>query len=122
MRAGALWLQQDRQRCSQIVTGVQHGINPDAVLRSLLDLAVIAIARQQGVSPRPNAQNVLHQLPSWIAHYNEVLPHKALDRVRSFGGYNADINVTQRPKHLLGFTLPADPAQFAHVLERLIDL
>jgi Integrase core domain len=43
------------------------------------------------------------QLPSWIAHYNEVHPHKALeyrspvsssqltkdpDRVRSFGGYN----------------------------------
>jgi transposase InsO family protein len=52
------------------------------------------------VSPRPNAEAVLRQLPSWIAHYNEVLPHKALgyrsprefikdlDRVRSFGGYN----------------------------------
>ena len=30
------------------------------------------------VSPRPNAENVLRQLPSWIAHYNEVHPHKAL--------------------------------------------
>ena len=53
------------------------------------------------VSPRPNAQAVLRQLPSWIAHYNEVHPHKALglsssqltknpDRVRSFGGYNTE--------------------------------
>jgi len=30
------------------------------------------------VSPRPNAEAVLRQLPSWIAHYNEVHPHKAL--------------------------------------------
>ena len=30
------------------------------------------------VRPRPNAQAVLRQLPSWIAHYNEVHPHKAL--------------------------------------------
>ncbi len=30
------------------------------------------------VSPRPNAESVLRQLPSWIAHYNEVHPHKAL--------------------------------------------
>ena len=29
------------------------------------------------VRPRPNAEAVLHQLPSWIAHYNEVHPHKA---------------------------------------------
>jgi len=52
------------------------------------------------VSPRPNAEAVLRQLPSWIAHYNEVHPHKALgyrsqltknpDRARSFGGYNTD--------------------------------
>jgi putative transposase len=54
------------------------------------------------VSPRPNAEAVLRQLPSWIAHCNEVHPHKALgyrspvsslqftylDCVRSFGGYN----------------------------------
>ena len=55
------------------------------------------------VSPRPNAETVMRQLPSWFAHYNEVHPHKALgyrspasssqitnnpDRVRSFGGYN----------------------------------
>jgi hypothetical protein len=26
------------------------------------------------VSPRPNAEAVLRQLPSWIAHYNEVHP------------------------------------------------
>jgi putative transposase len=54
------------------------------------------------VSPRPNAESVMRQLPSWITHYNEVHPHKALgyrspvsssqltkdpDRVRSFGGY-----------------------------------
>ena len=30
------------------------------------------------VSSRPNAEAVLRQLPSWIAHYNEVHPHKAL--------------------------------------------
>ena len=30
------------------------------------------------VSPRPNAESVMRQLPSWIAHYNEVHPHKAL--------------------------------------------
>ena len=30
------------------------------------------------VSPQPNAEAVLRQLPSWIAHYNEVHPHKAL--------------------------------------------
>jgi putative transposase len=30
------------------------------------------------ISPRPNAKAVLRQLPAWIAHYNEVHPHKAL--------------------------------------------
>jgi len=30
------------------------------------------------VSLRPNAESVLRQLSSWIAHYNEVHPHKAL--------------------------------------------
>ena len=56
------------------------------------------------ISPRPNAEAVLRQLPAWIAHYNEVHPHtrlsvivhpvsslqltKDLDRVRSFGSYN----------------------------------
>jgi transposase InsO family protein len=30
------------------------------------------------LSPRPNAETVMHQLPSWITHYNEVHPHKAL--------------------------------------------
>jgi putative transposase len=30
------------------------------------------------VSSRPNAESVMCQLPSWIAHYNEVHPHKAL--------------------------------------------
>jgi putative transposase len=29
-------------------------------------------------SPRPNTESVMRQLPSWIAHYNEVHPHKAL--------------------------------------------
>src|SRR6266699_4471466 len=55
------------------------------------------------VRPCANAATVMRQLPGWIAHYNEVHPHKALgyrhpvsssqlaefrDRVRSFGGYN----------------------------------
>jgi hypothetical protein len=57
------------------------------------------------VSQRPNAKAVLHQLPSWIAHYNttrftrtrlSVIVHpvsssqltKNSDHVRSFGGYN----------------------------------
>ena len=30
------------------------------------------------VSPRPDAETVMRQLPAWIAHYNEVHPHKAL--------------------------------------------
>ncbi len=30
------------------------------------------------VSSRPDAESVIRQLPSWIAHYNEVHPHKAL--------------------------------------------
>jgi putative transposase len=30
------------------------------------------------VSPCPDAEAVLRQLPSWFAHYNEVHPHKAL--------------------------------------------
>jgi putative transposase len=30
------------------------------------------------VSPCPDAHTVMHQLSSWIAHYNEVHPHKAL--------------------------------------------
>ena len=30
------------------------------------------------VSPRPDAETVMRQLPGWIAHYNKVHPHKAL--------------------------------------------
>jgi putative transposase len=30
------------------------------------------------VSPRPDARTVIEQLPSWLAHYNEVHPHRAL--------------------------------------------
>jgi putative transposase len=30
------------------------------------------------VSPRPDPETVMRQLPPWIAHYNEVHPHKAL--------------------------------------------
>ena len=30
------------------------------------------------VSPFPDAETVLRQLPSWLAHYNEVHPYKAL--------------------------------------------
>jgi len=30
------------------------------------------------VSPAPDAKSVLRQLPGWLAHYNEVHPHKAL--------------------------------------------
>ena len=30
------------------------------------------------VSFCPNAETVMHQLSSWITHYNEVHPHKAL--------------------------------------------
>jgi putative transposase len=30
------------------------------------------------VGPCPNAETVMFQLPSWITHYNEVHPHKAL--------------------------------------------
>ena len=30
------------------------------------------------VSPVPNAETVLRQLPAWLAHYNELHPHRAL--------------------------------------------
>jgi putative transposase len=30
------------------------------------------------VSPRPDAQTVIEQLPGWLAHYNDVHPHRAL--------------------------------------------
>jgi transposase InsO family protein len=30
------------------------------------------------VSPVPDAEAVLRQLPVWLAHYNEVHPHRAL--------------------------------------------
>ena len=30
------------------------------------------------VSPRPDAKTVIEQLPSWLAHYNDVHPHRAL--------------------------------------------
>lgn len=30
------------------------------------------------VSPAPDAETVLRQLPKWLTHYNEVHPHKAL--------------------------------------------
>ena len=30
------------------------------------------------VNPRPDARTVIDQLPGWIAHYNEVHPHRAL--------------------------------------------
>ena len=47
------------------------------------------------VSPRPDAETVMRQLPAWIAHYNEVHPSSSQltqdpDRVRSFGGYDND--------------------------------
>src|SRR5262249_26964785 len=29
------------------------------------------------VSPRPDAETVMRQLPAWIAHYNEVHPHNS---------------------------------------------
>jgi hypothetical protein len=65
---------------------------------------VRTIKRDYGrVSPRPDAQTVMHQLSASINHYNEVHPTRlsdivhpvslsqltgARDRVRSFGGYN----------------------------------
>jgi putative transposase len=30
------------------------------------------------VNPRPDAQTVIAQLPGWLAHYNDVHPHRAL--------------------------------------------
>ena len=52
------------------------------------DLMVVAVEHRFGrvnrlpvtiewrVSPRPNAESVMRQLPLWITHYNEVHPHK----------------------------------------------
>lgn len=30
------------------------------------------------VNPRPDAQTAIEQLPGWLAHYNELYPHRAL--------------------------------------------
>lgn len=30
------------------------------------------------IHPTPDAQTVIDQLPAWLAHYNDVHPHKAL--------------------------------------------
>jgi putative transposase len=30
------------------------------------------------MNPRPDAQTVIAQLPGWLAHYNDVHPHRAL--------------------------------------------
>jgi transposase InsO family protein len=56
------------------------------------------------VSPRPDAETVMRQLPAWIAHYNDRTRLSATvhpvsssqrtqdpDRVRSFGGYNRQL-------------------------------
>jgi transposase InsO family protein len=59
----------------------------------------------QRVVARPNAETVLCQLPSWIAHYNEVHPHKALG-YRSPREFIAtyDLSVVEGERH------PAAPA------------
>jgi putative transposase len=36
------------------------------------------VPRTTPVSPRPDAQTVIEQLPGWLAHYNDVHPHRAL--------------------------------------------
>jgi putative transposase len=39
---------------------------------------VCTLKRDYGrISPRPDAQTVLDQLPGWFSHYNEVHPHRA---------------------------------------------
>jgi putative transposase len=40
------------------------------------------------ISPPPNAEAALRQLPAWSAHYNEAHPHKALG-YRSPSGFIA---------------------------------
>ena len=52
------------------------GIMPD---NGMAEAFVRTIKRDYvRVSPRPDAETVLRQLPTWLAHYNEVHPHKAL--------------------------------------------
>jgi hypothetical protein len=82
------------------------------------------------VSPRPNAESVMHQLSSWIAQYNEVHAHKALgyrsprefiaahenlDRVRSFGGYNTWL-IALRKLRYINFRSPIFSATFGEVI------
>lgn len=31
------------------------------------------------MNPKPDARTVIEQLPGWLAHYNEVHPHRTLD-------------------------------------------
>jgi hypothetical protein len=53
--------------------GTKISIRPEKYTAAYEDNDVVL------VSPRPNAEAVLCQLSSWIAHYNEVHPHKALE-------------------------------------------
>jgi len=36
------------------------------------------------LSPVPDGESVLRQLPGWLAHYNELHPHRAVDTLRAF--------------------------------------
>ena len=40
--------------------------------------AFVRTIKRVRVSPRPDAETVMRQLPAWIAHYNEVHPHMVL--------------------------------------------
>ena len=42
------------------------------------------------VSPRPDARTVIKQLPNWLAHYNEVHPHRTL-------GYRSPASTSRKP-------------------------
>src|SRR3954447_22001367 len=86
------------------------------------------------VSPAPDAKSVLHQLPSWLAHYNEVHPHKALgyrsrasssppvqprDPVRSFGGNNTRMEPSPSGRMVMGSTIPCAALDRARSLNRM---
>jgi putative transposase len=44
------------------------------------------------VSPCPDARTVMHQLSSWIAHYNEIHPHKLSDIVHPVSSFGLTVS------------------------------
>src|SRR3954466_6934988 len=80
----------DQQRLSYVSTQARRfaheiGLEPRTTplespqSNGMAEAFVRTIKRDYGrVSPVPDAETVMRLLPSWMTHYNEVHPHRAL--------------------------------------------